>query len=93
MRVHAVTKYKFKDKEYNSLLEIKDEIINTIGVELLDEMQRNCPLEKHRDYEKLMDLICSPKIRKMLTESLNVEIELTDEDGDIEVKNILDVKK
>lgn len=91
MEIKAITKYLYKGKEYKSLQEIQNEIHNTIGLELLDKMQRTCPLEKHRDYEKLLALLCSPEIRTMLTDCLNVTFNKIDEDGDEETINILDL--
>ena len=70
MTVTQITKYTHKGKEYNSLKEIKEEMHNNIGTSLLDAMQRNCPLQKHKDYETLLDLICSQEIRNVLVNSL-----------------------
>jgi len=90
--IKTITKYKYKSKEYNNLKEIKEEIHNTIGFELLDEMKRRCPLQKHKDYQTLLDLICSSKIRKMLLECLNVEHSYFDEYEEKEVfQNVLDL--
>lgn len=92
--IKTVTKFKFKGVEYNNLSEIKDKIHNTIGEELFDKMQRICPLEKHKDYFVLLDLICSPPIRKMLLECLDVDFEIEGERfNDGEVINILDYDK
>lgn len=38
--VTAITKYKFKDKEYNSLKAIQEEIHNTIGEEVIDKINK-----------------------------------------------------
>lgn len=95
MKVVAVTKYIFDGKEYKSLKEIKDHIHNTIGEEFLDKMQRTCPLEKHKDYDTLLKLICEPSTRLLLLKMLNVTFtkDYIDEDGDecIEIINVLDV--
>lgn len=92
MKVTAVTKFLYKGKEYKSLKEVRDEIHNTIGIELLDAMQRTCPLEKHGDYGKLLALLCSKKIRKMLVDCLDTTFIQVDEDGDETEINVLDIK-
>lgn len=92
MEVQAITKFKFQGKEYTSLKEIQDTLHNTIGEELLDQMQRQCPLEKFKDYDILLKLICSPDIRKMLLEVLDVTFVQVDEDGEETEINILDLK-
>ena len=73
--IDSITKYKFNNKEYNSLQEIKDEVENIIGEEVLDKIQKTCPLAKRADYLKLLNLICSPDIRKVLNTYLNVTFE------------------
>ena len=89
--VKQITKYIHKGKEYSSLKEIKKELHNNIGVNLLDAMQRKCPLQKHKDYETLLDLICSQEIRNILVESLTTRYTYYDEyqERDITI-NILD---
>ena len=98
--IDSITKYKFNDREYNSLQEIKDEVENIIGDEVLDKIQRTCPLARHADYLKLLNLLCSPDIRKVLNTYLNVtferEIDVSDCDtldscDDTETINILDL--
>ena len=103
MKINSITKYKFNDKEYNSLKEIKDEVENIIGEEVLDKIQRTCPLAKHADYLKLLNLLCSPDIRKVLNTYLNItferEVDVSDYDrlnyytytDPIETINILDI--
>jgi hypothetical protein len=100
MKINSITKYKFNDKEYNSLKEIKDEVENIIGVEVLDKIQRTCPLAKHADYLKLLNLLCSPDIRKVLNTYLNITFEqeieeLKDDrsfyDTPTETVNVLDI--
>jgi len=99
MKVQAITKYTFKSKEYNSLGEIKEEIHNTIGLEVLDKIAKTCPLEKHKDYFKLLDLLCSKEVREVLTECFNVKFDepITDYDDNCfnentKEINVLDVK-
>jgi len=75
MKINSITKYKFNDKEYNSLIEVKDEVENTIGKEVLDKIQKTCPLAKHTDYFKLLKLLCSPDVREVLNTYLNVTFE------------------
>ena len=91
MTVTQITKYTHKGKEYNSLKEIKEELHNNIGLNLLDEMQRKCPLQKHKDYQTLLELICSQQIRNILVESLTTRYTYYDEyqERDITI-NILD---
>ena len=92
--IKAITKYKFKGVEYNSLLEVQNKIHDIIGLEVLDKIQRVCPLEKHKDYLKLLDLLCSKEVRTVLTDVLNVTFEVegetTEQDEEI---NILDYNK
>jgi len=92
MKVVAVTKLLYKGKEYKSLKEVRDEIHNTIGIELLDAMQRTCPLQIHKDYDTLLNLLCSKKIREMLVDCLDTTFINVDEDGDETEINILDIK-
>ena len=100
MKINSITKYKFNDKEYNSLIEVKDEVENTIGKEVLDKIQRTCPLAKHADYLKLLNLLCSPDVRKVLNTYLNITFEreieeLKDDrsfyDTPTETVNVLDI--
>lgn len=75
MKINSITKYKFNNKEYNSLQEIKDEIENIIGEEVVYKIEKTCPLSKHADYLKLLNLLCSPDIREVLNTYLNVTFE------------------
>lgn len=100
MKIKEITKYTFKGKEYSSLSAIKEDIHNTIGVEVLDKIAKTCPLQKHKDYFKLLDLLCSKEVRSVLLDCLNVtfEQELTyynqgSLEGDTEEINILDIRK
>lgn len=101
MKIKTIQKYMYKGKEYSSLKAVQDAVHNTIGEELLDKIARTCPLEKHRDYEKLLGLLCSPDIRKMLIECFTVTYIETSPDidssdrymGETETElNILDLK-
>lgn len=95
MKVRAITKYVFKGKEFGSLNDIKEDIHNTIGLEVLDKINRTCPLAKHKDYHKLLDLLCSKEVRKVLLESLNVKFDRVVEadylQDNIETINVLDI--
>jgi hypothetical protein len=98
MRIQKITKHKFQGKEYNSLKEIKEEIQDIIGLEVLDKIARTCPLEKHKDYLKLLELLCCKEVRDVLVACLTVtfekEIEYYDRDSlqeDTEIINILDI--
>ena len=95
MKVQRITKFVYKGTEYKSLKELKGKLHDTIGIEVLDKISKTCPLQKHKDYFKLLDLLCSPEVRKVLTECLNVTFEELDEHdhsmhGAIE-KNVLDI--
>lgn len=95
MKIKEITKYVFKGKEFNSLNEIKEDIHNTIGFEVLDKINKTCPLAKHRDYEKLLNLLCSKEVRDVLLESLNVKFDRVVEEGylqdNTETINVLDL--
>ncbi len=93
MLIQLVTKYFYKGKEYNSLKEVKEEIYNTIGLEVLDKIKKTCPLQKHADYQKLLDLLCSKEVRHVLLTSLNVNIDIEPEHWEDETKmvNVLDL--
>lgn len=94
MKIKEVKKYIYKGKEYNSLLELKNEIENIIGLEVLDKIVRVCPPQKHKDLFKLLEVLCSPEVRKVLTECLNITFESEPEffGDEIEEINILDIK-
>jgi len=96
MKVKAVTKYVFKGEEYKSLKDIKEKLHDTIGLEVLDKIARTCPLEKHKDYLKLLELLCSKEVRDVLTECFSVEFEdVLDSDwreDEVEIINVLDIK-
>lgn len=94
MKITPVTKYPYKGKEYASLKDLKEKLHDIIGLEVLDKIVRVCPPQKHKDLFNLLDVLCSPEVRKVLTEVLNVTIESEPEFfGDkIEIINILDIK-
>ena len=92
MKVKAITKFVYKDKEYNSLKEIKEAIHNTIGEEVIDKINKTVEV-RHKDLFKLLDILCEPEIRKVLTECLNVEFEDYNQFNDTsETINVLDLK-
>jgi hypothetical protein len=94
MEIKAVTKYNFKGKEYFTLKEIKEDIQNTIGLEVLDKIVRVCPPQKHKDLFNLLDVLCSPNVRKVLMECLNVTFDSEPEffGEEVETINVLDIK-
>ena len=95
MQVIAVTKYKYKGEEYNSLEEIKEKLHDKIGIEVIDKINRVCPPQKHSDLFNLLDVLCKPEVRKTLKECYSVEFEREIEDsmheGETEKINILDI--
>lgn len=93
MKVEAVTKYKFKGIEYESLNSIKETLHNTIGLEVIDKINRVCPPMKHKDLFNLLEVLCTPQVRKVLTECYNVTFEEIDEfDQTSQTINVLDIK-
>lgn len=94
MTVTAITKFVYKGKEFDTLKDIQTHLHNVIGEEVLDAMYKVCPPQRHADFVKLLDLLCKPEIRKILTECLNVEFTKPSEDWheEGETVNILDIK-
>lgn len=94
MKIKAITKYTFNGKEYHSLHDVKEELHNTIGLEVLDKINKTCPLAKHKDYEKLLELLCSKDVRKVLVDCLTVTYDIyEDDDGDYSMTNDADGKR
>ena len=92
MEIIPKIKYPFKGKEYEKLEDIKKEIHNTIGEEVLDKIIRVCPPQRHKDLFKMLDVLCSPDVRKVLIECYNVTIEKYEEHSlQSETVNILDI--
>lgn len=96
MKIKSVTKYNFKGKEFNTLEEIKEEIHNTIGLEVIDKINRVCPPQRHKDLFELLKVLCSPEVRNVLIECYSVTFEKEIQDFDymseeIETVNILDL--
>lgn len=91
-QIKPVTKYSYNGREFNSLKEIKDEIHNIIGGEVLDKIVKVCPPQKRKDLFRLLDVLCSPDVRDTLMKCYNVTFEEVD-DCTLEVKtiNILDI--
>lgn len=101
MKIKAITKYQYKGVEYDSLKAVQDAVRNTIGEEVLDKLNRVCQLTKHADWFKVLDVLCSPEVRKTLIECYNVTYIETSPDidssdcyqGEKEIElNILDLK-
>lgn len=97
MKIEAVTKYNYKGKEYKTLEEIKEAVHNTIGLEVIDKINRVCPPQKHKDLFKLLEVLCLPEVRETLTECYSITFERETQDFDYnteetETINILDLK-
>jgi len=92
MKIKEVTRYVYKDKEYKTLKEIKTAVENTIGEEVLDKINKTIEI-RHKDLIPLMDLLCSPEVRKVLLESLNITFERYKdfEEEETETINVLDL--
>ena len=91
MKIQTITKFKFKGEEFNNLKEVQDKVHNIIGEEVLDTINKEIEI-KHKDLLKLFEILCKPKVRAVLIECLNVEIDTEDtefEEGKTE--NILDL--
>lgn len=92
MKIQTITKYTYKGKEYKSLKELQDEIYNIIGEEVIDKINKTVEI-RHKDLFKLLDILCEPEVRKVLTEVLNIEYsEYNEYEDKTEVFNILDLK-
>ena len=92
MKIIPITKYQFKGKEYNSLKDVKNQVENTLGEEVLDLISKKVDI-RHKDILILFEILTSKEVRTVLTECLNVEFEKYDEFEDKhEVINILDLK-
>lgn len=92
MKINAVTKYVYKDKEYSSLKEIKNAIHDTIGEEVIDRINKKIEI-RHKDLFILLDILCSKEVRDVLKECLNVNAEIYNEYKDeIKTINILDLE-
>ena len=89
MKIQPITKYPFKGKEYNNLKEVQDAVHNIIGEEVIDKINRKIDI-KHRDLFILLDILCSKEVRQVLTESLNVFVDIQDYEGESKRINILD---
>jgi hypothetical protein len=94
MKIKPVTRYPYKGKEYKSLSELKEAVHNIIGEEVLDKINRVAPPQRHKDFLKILDVLCEPATREVLLECLNINIEQYDEFEEEENNfNILDYKK
>lgn len=97
MKIKEITKYVYKGQEYKNLKDIKEDVLNTIGEEVLDKINRVCPPQKHKDFIKMLDVLCEPEVREVLTECLNITFEEEIEGTtcgsfiDTEEINILDI--
>lgn len=91
MKIEIITKYKFKGVEYSTLKEIQDKIHDIVGEEVLDKINRKCEI-RHKDLFIMLDIICSPEVRAVLLEVLNVNITEINEDEEETTTNVLDLK-
>ena len=93
-RIKKINKYVYKSVEYNSLKEVQNKIHDVIGIHVLDEINKKCPPMNHRDFHKMLDILCSPNVRNVLMECYTVDVRFYDEYNDEEeVINILDYKE
>lgn len=93
--IQVVNRYIFKGKEYKTLQDIKEEIHNTIGLEVIDKINRVCPPIKHKDLFNLLEVLCQKDVREILMDCYSYDVVIyDDEDGEpIEKINILDYKE
>ena len=93
MEITPVTRYPFKGKEYKTKQDLQNAIHDLIGFEVLDKINRVAPPQRHKDFVKILEVICSPDVRKVLLECLNVNIIEEDYEQRETVTNILDYKE
>ena len=91
MKIKPIIKYPFKDKEYKSLKELQNAVHDIIGAEVIDKINRKIDI-RHKDLFILLDILCDKEVRQVLTESLNITVDVTDDEGEKETINILDLK-
>lgn len=92
--IKEVTRYVFKGKEYKTLIDIQEEVHNTIGLEVLDKVMRVCLPQKHKDLHNLLDLLCSKEVREVPIDCYTNIVEIYGESQDwCETINVLDIKK
>lgn len=91
MEAKRISKILFDNKEFKDEKELKEYVHNIIGEEVIDKINRVCPPQQHKDLFKLLDVLCSPDVRKVLTKYLNITIEVGEEWNDTEDVNILDL--
>jgi hypothetical protein len=91
MKVTEIKKYVYKGVEYPSLEAIKEKLHDTIGTEVLDTINKQCPPANHKDFTKMLDILCDPKTRRVLLECYTTTIDVVDEWDNEETINILDV--
>lgn len=96
LKVKPVTRYLFKGKEYKTLQQVRDELRDVIGVEVIDKINRVCPPERHSDLFKLLEVLCSPEVRRTLIECYGVTMDIESDEfgtnGQCDTINVLDVK-
>lgn len=94
-KIKTVIRYVFKGKEYKTLQDIKEEIHNTIGLEVIDKINRVCPPIKHKDLFNLLEVLCKKDVRDVLMDCYSHTVTFYDEyyDDPIETINVLDYKE
>jgi hypothetical protein len=92
-KIKELKKYVYNGVEFNSLEAIKEEIHNIIGYEVLDKINRVAPPQKHKDFIKILEVLCQPDVRKVLLDCLNVTFEEYDDYEELHTTiNVLDLK-
>lgn len=91
--IKTVTKYQFKGQEFSTLKEVQDFVHNIIGEEVLDKINKTCDI-RHKDWLKMLEILCSKDVRETLLECYNVTYDHSNEydDSEDEKLNILDLK-
>ena len=93
-RVKIVNRYIYKSVEYKSLKDLQEKLHDVIGIHVLDEINKKCPPMNHKDFHKMLDILCSPSVRTVLMECYSAEVRLYDEFHDEEeIINVLDYKE
>lgn len=84
-------KYQYKDKVFDNLKDIKKEVEDVIGKEVMELITKKTNVE-FKDLLKLFEIITSKHVRTVLNECLNVEVEVYNQKLEkLEVMNILDL--
>lgn len=97
MKIQSVQKYMFGGVEFNSLKEVQDKVHDMIGATVIDQINKKIEI-RHKDLLPLLELLCSKEIRNTLIQCYNVTYETVkydakNEEFEVEIKNILDLKQ